>query len=100
MFIIFNGVYSDEFRRIENCKCAKEAWDILQVTHQGVFAINISKLLMLATKVENIRMHENHNFSSFYSELIDIVNCSFNLREPIPNSKIVRKILRSFTREI
>ena len=67
MFIIFNGVYSDEFRRIENCKRAKEAWDILQVTHQGTFAVNISKLLMLATKVENIRMHENHNFSSFYS---------------------------------
>ena len=81
-------------------KRAKEAWDILQVIHQGTFAVNISKLLMLATKVENIRMHENHNFSSFYSELIDIVNCSFNLREPIPNSKIVRKILRSFTREI
>ena len=48
-------------------KRAKEAWDILQVIHQGTFAVNISKLLMLATKVENIRMHENHNFSSFYS---------------------------------
>ena len=28
-------------------------------------------------------------------ELIEIVNSSFNLGEPIPNSKVVRKILRS-----
>ena len=50
---------------------------------------------MLATKFENIRPHENQTFSSFYSKLSDIVNSSFNLGEPIPNSKVVRKILRS-----
>lgn len=27
---IFNGVCHDEFCRIANCTCAKEAWDILQ----------------------------------------------------------------------
>ena len=46
-------------------------------------------------RFENIRMHENHTFSSFYFELSDIVNSSFNHGEPIPNSKVVRKILRS-----
>ena len=50
---------------------------------------------MLTTKFENIKMHENQNFSSFYSELSDIVNSSFNLGEPILDSKVVRKILRS-----
>ena len=40
-------------------------------------------------------MHENQNFSSFCYELSDIINCSFNLGEPIPDSKVVRKILRS-----
>ena len=50
---------------------------------------------MLTTKFENIMMHENQNFSSFYSELSDIVNSSFNLGEPILDSKVVRKILRS-----
>ena len=49
---------------------------------------------MLTTKFENIRMHENQNFSFFYFELSDIVNSSVNL-EPILDSKIVRKILRS-----
>ena len=54
-------------------------------------SIKISKLQMFATKFEHIRMHENKNFSSFYFELSSIVNCFFNLGEPIPNSKVVRK---------
>ena len=49
---------------------------------------------MLATKFENIKMHENKTFSSFYFELSDIVNYLFNLGKPIPDSKVVRKILR------
>ena len=40
-------------------------------------------------------MFENQNFSSFYSKLSDIVDYSFNFGEPIPDSKVVRKILRS-----
>ena len=55
--------------------------------------VKISKLQILATKFENIMMHENQIFSSFYSELSDIVNSSFNLGEPIPDFKVVRKIL-------
>ena len=49
---------------------------------------------MFATRFENIKMHENQTFSSFYYELSDIVNSSFNLGEPILDSKVVRKILR------
>ena len=58
-------------------------------------AVKISKLQMLTARFENIRMHENQTFSSFYFELSDIVNSSFNLEEPILDSKVVRKILRS-----
>ena len=50
---------------------------------------------MFTTRLENIRMHENQDFSYFYSELSDIVNSSFNLEKPIPNPKVVRKIFRS-----
>ncbi|RVW23645.1 hypothetical protein CK203_093944 [Vitis vinifera] len=38
---------------------------------------------------------DHENFGEFHSKLVDIVNSSFNLGEPIPNSKVVRKILRS-----
>ena len=94
LFNIFNGDCLDRFCRIANCRRANDAWDILQVTHEGMSSIKISKLKMLVTRFENIRMHENQTCSSFYSELSDIVNSSFNLGELIPNSKVVRKILR------
>ena len=57
--------------------------------------MKVSKLQIFTAKFENIRMPEYQNFSFFYSELSDIVNSSFNLREPIPDSKVIRKILRS-----
>ena len=34
-------------------------------------------------------------FDEFYAKLKDIVNSAFNLRETIPEPKIVRKVLRS-----
>ena len=42
--------FVDEFHKIENWKCAKEAWDILQVTHEGTSPVKISKLQMLTSK--------------------------------------------------
>ena len=40
-------------------------------------------------------MEEDESFNKFYAKLKDIVNSAFNLRETIPESKIVRKVLRS-----
>ena len=40
-------------------------------------------------------MEEDELFNEFYTKLKDIVNLAFNLRETIPEPKIVRKVLRS-----
>ena len=39
LYNIFNGIYLDEFCSIVNYICAKEAWDILQVTHEGTSVV-------------------------------------------------------------
>ena len=41
-------------------------------------------------------MSEDESFNSFYSKLNEVVVSKFNLREKTEDSKIVRKILRSF----
>ena len=97
MYSIFNAISTDEFRRIATCTSAKEAWDILQVTHEGTNAMKVSKLQMLTSRFETIRIEDHENFREFYAKLIDIVNSRFNIGEPIPNSKVVRKILRSLS---
>ncbi|RVX20532.1 hypothetical protein CK203_002544 [Vitis vinifera] len=50
MYSIFNAISTDEFRRIATCTSAKEAWDILQVTHEGTNAVKVSKLQMLTSR--------------------------------------------------
>ena len=40
-------------------------------------------------------MEENESFDEFYAKQKDMVNSAFNLRETIPEPKIVRKMLRS-----
>ncbi|XP_022870995.1 uncharacterized protein LOC111390222 [Olea europaea var. sylvestris] len=44
---------------------------------------------------EEVRMKDDETFDEFYVKLNDIVNSSFNLGERIPETKIVRKVLRS-----
>ncbi|KAG2720351.1 hypothetical protein I3760_02G031800 [Carya illinoinensis] len=92
---IFMAVSSEEFKRISMCEIAKEAWDILDVTHEGTIIVKNSKLQMLTSKFEEIKMLEGENFNDFYAELNDIVNSRFNLGEKVEDSRIVRKILKS-----
>ena len=39
-------------------------------------------------------MEEDESFNEFYAKHKDIVNSAFNIVETIPESKIVRKVLR------
>ena len=54
-----------------------------------------TKLQMLTTRFEELKMSEDESFDSFYSKLNEVVASKFNLGEKIEDSKIVRKILRS-----
>ena len=94
MYFIFNVISIDEFSRIATCTSAKEVWDIIEVTYEGTNAVKLAKLQMLTSTFETIRMKDHENFGEFHAKLMDIVNSSFNLGESIPNSKVVRKILR------
>jgi hypothetical protein len=48
----------EEFRRISRCIIAKEAWETLKTTHEGSQIVKASKIQMLVSKFEEIRMKE------------------------------------------
>ena len=48
---------------------------------------------------EEIKMERDESFNEFYAKLKDIVNSAFNIWETIPESKIVRKVLRSLPKK-
>ena len=54
-----------------------------------------TKLQMLTTKFEELKMSEDESFDSFYGKLNELVIGKFNLGEKTEDLKIVRKILRS-----
>ena len=92
---LFNAITNEEFKKIFSTEIAKEARTILQTTYEGTKAVKDLKLQNLTTSFEEIKMEEDESFDEFYAKFKDIVNPAFNLRETIPELKIVRKVLRS-----
>ena len=95
MNTIFCGVSPDEFHGISHITVAKEAWEILETTYERTKKVKDTKLQMLTTRFEELKMSEDESFNSFYSKLNEVVVSKFNLGEKMEDSKIVRKIFRS-----
>ena len=93
--VIFCGVSPDEFHRISHVSIAKEAWQIWEITYKGTKKVKDTKLQMLTTWFEELKMSENQSFDSFYGKLNEVVIGKLNLDEKMEDSKVVRKILRS-----
>ena len=79
---------------------AKEAWTILETTYEGIKKVKDTKLQMLTTRFEELKMGDNESFDSFYGKLNEIVIAKLNLGEKIEDAKVVRKILRSLPESI
>ena len=67
----------------------------METTCEGTKKVKDTKLQMLTTRFEKLRMSEDESFVSFYSKLNEVVIGKFNLGEKTEDSKVVRKILRS-----
>ena len=92
---LFSAVTNEEFKKISSTETAKEVWTILQTTYEGTKVVKNLKLQRLTTSFENIKMEEDESFDELCAKLKDIMNSAFNLKETIPEPKIVRKVLRS-----
>ncbi|XP_075670505.1 uncharacterized protein LOC142640331 [Castanea sativa] len=90
----FCGVSTDKFHKISHVKTAKETWTILETTYKGFMKVKDTKLQMLTTRFEELKMSDDESFDSLYGKLNEIVIAKLNLGEKIEDVKVVRKILR------
>ena len=67
----------------------------METTYEGTMNVKDTKLQILTTRFEELKMSEDESFDSFYSKPNEVVIGKFNLGEKMEDSKIVRKILRS-----
>lgn len=87
---IFNGVYKNMFRLINTCSEAKEACEIIKTAHEGISNFHMSRLKLLSTKFENLRMNKEELICDFHIRLCDISNTSFALGEKMSEQKLTR----------
>ena len=67
----------------------------METTYEGTKSVKDTKLQMLTTRFEELRMGEDESFDYFYSKLNEVIINKFNSGEKMEDSKVVRKILRS-----
>ena len=92
---IFCGVSTNEFHKVSHVKTAKEAGTIFETTYEGTKKVKDTKLQMLTTRFEKVKISDDKSFDSFYGRLNEIVIAKLNLGEKIEDAKVIMKVLRS-----
>lgn len=72
--MIFQGVDESTFENISNAKPAKEAWEILQKSFQGVEKVKKVRLQVLRGEFENIKMTASENIGEYVTHLKTVIN--------------------------
>jgi hypothetical protein len=78
-----------KFARISNCESAQEAWQILETTYKGTKLVKSTKLQMLISRFEEIKMLEEETFGEFYTKINDLRNSMVSLRKSFSNVKLI-----------
>jgi len=92
---LFNGVGKNMFRLINNYTVAKDAWNIFRTTHEGTSKVKMSKLQVITTEFESLKMKDDESVQDFHINILELVNASGDLGETMTEEKLVRKIPRS-----
>ena len=85
-FVVFLQM---SFTGFSHITIAKEAWEILETTYEGTKKVNDTKLQMLTTQFEELKMSKDESFDSFYSKLNEVVVSKFNLGEKTDRKSVV-----------
>jgi hypothetical protein len=98
MNALYLAISQTEHSRISNCDSAKDAWEILETTYEGTNLVKASKLQMLVSQFENIKMLEDETFNDFFGKLSEIRNSMINIGKKVSDTKIIRKVMRSLAK--
>ncbi|KAG7568130.1 Zinc finger CCHC-type superfamily [Arabidopsis thaliana x Arabidopsis arenosa] len=91
---IFTSVNKNQFKLIQGCESAKEAWDKLEKVFEGTKSVKISRIDRLASQFKNLRMDEHENVTDFSAKLCAIANEAHVIGKTYKDKKLVKKLLR------
>ena len=92
---IITNIDYNLFRLIINCTAAKDAWDILERQFEGNQSVKKSKLRILTSKWNSVRMEDSDGIETYGNILLDMSNQFSSLGKPMSNQDVVDKMLSS-----
>ncbi|XP_057802878.1 uncharacterized protein LOC131018175 [Salvia miltiorrhiza] len=95
MHAIYSFVDMNMFNLIKNNTSAKEQWDILQRHCEGDTSVKETRLRLLTTKFENMKMDEGEDIKEYSKRILSVANECRELGDPISNRVLVSKALRT-----
>lgn len=94
--ILFNGLCPEEFNKISRLENAKEIWDTLVDMHEGTESIKESKLDVLQSQLDKLKMKDGEGVTEMHCRLALITNEIASLgSEEMTDKFIIKKILRA-----
>ncbi|XP_074328442.1 uncharacterized protein LOC141666351 [Apium graveolens] len=99
LYTIIQGVDESTFVKNSNAKMAKDAWEILQKSFQGVEKVKKVRLQVLRGEFENLKMKSSENIGEFVTRLKMVINEMKRNGESLDDVRVMEKLLRSLTRK-
>nr|XP_009804564.1 PREDICTED: uncharacterized protein LOC104249781 [Nicotiana sylvestris] len=72
--ILVCGIGPDEYNRISACQSAKKIWEALEIAHEGTTQVKQSKIDMLTTEYELLRMKDDESIQDMHTRFTSIIN--------------------------
>ena len=85
------------FQKIMITSSAKEAWETLATSYQGMAKVNIVKLKNTRRDFESLQMKEIEDINSFMNQVMSVVNQLKIYGEDIKYRTVIEKVLRSLS---
>ena len=95
MFYIHQAMHESILPRVAATIIAKQAWDTLETSYQGLDKVKTSKLQILRRDFESLSMKDIESVDSLYTRVVGLINQLKSNGENIEYQRVVEKILRS-----
>ncbi|XP_058002282.1 uncharacterized protein LOC131179452 [Hevea brasiliensis] len=97
--VLFCALSRSEYNKVCMKSTAKEIWDALVVTHEGIIQVKENKMDSLIYQYELFKMKSDEIISEMYDRFVEIIGRIKSLGKTSTNEELVKKILRSLPKE-
>ncbi|XP_019229327.1 PREDICTED: uncharacterized protein LOC109210381 [Nicotiana attenuata] len=72
--LLYNAISGEEYEKISSCNTAKEMWDKLEVTYEGISKVKETHINMLVHDYELFQMKEGESTEEMFARLSKIIS--------------------------